>query len=40
MVFMRQRADAGMFGRFKGVKQPGSTDDQIVVRMNRDVLCC
>ncbi|MGH6797363.1 MAG: DUF1214 domain-containing protein [Roseiarcus sp.] len=38
--FMRQRVDAGMFGHFKCVKQPGSADDQIVVRMNRDVLFC
>jgi hypothetical protein len=38
--YMQQRADAGMFGDFKCVKEPGSADDQIVVRMNRDVLFC
>jgi len=36
--FMKKRVEAGMFGHFKCVKQPGTADDQIVVRMNRDVL--
>ncbi|WP_245717516.1 DUF1214 domain-containing protein [Nocardia jejuensis] len=38
--YMSKRVDAGMFGEFVGVEPPGPSDDQPVVRMNRDVLCC